>query len=145
MTRTRGRPGVTVARYMTATTILSPHPDDAVLSLWHVLAGPGEVAVVNVFAGRPAGSELGWWDALGDRGREVALYADLPHATHNGVPRWQPLSLNGARATEPPDVHSLSAAEAERKQEALERYRTQYHLLDERFSLSSRPEVLRYE
>src|SRR4051795_6418134 len=44
------------------TTILSPHPDDAVLSLWHVLTGPGEVSVVNVFAGEPEVTELGWWD-----------------------------------------------------------------------------------
>src|SRR5262245_36788460 len=50
---------------MTAATVLSPHPDDAVLSLWHVLAGPGEVRVVNVFAGEPPpGMELGWWDKL---------------------------------------------------------------------------------
>ncbi len=43
--------------------ILSPHPDDAVFSLWHMLAGPGEVSVVNVFAGAPTTDELGWWDA----------------------------------------------------------------------------------
>ena len=50
---------------MTATTILSPHPDDAVLSLWRTLAGPGEVRVVNLFAGAPNGSrEPGWWDRL---------------------------------------------------------------------------------
>jgi len=34
--------------------VLSPHLDDAVLSAWAVLTGPGEVAVVNVFAGLPA-------------------------------------------------------------------------------------------
>jgi LmbE family N-acetylglucosaminyl deacetylase len=45
--------------------ILSPHLDDAVLSCWHVLAGPGQVAVVNVFAGvPPAGAPVGWWDRL---------------------------------------------------------------------------------
>ncbi len=43
--------------------ILSPHPDDAVFSVWHLLAGQGEVSVVNVFAGAPATDELGWWDA----------------------------------------------------------------------------------
>ena len=43
--------------------ILSPHLDDAVLSCWHVLTGPGEVDVVNVFAGVPAGLEApAWWD-----------------------------------------------------------------------------------
>jgi hypothetical protein len=34
--------------------ILSPHLDDAVLSCWHLLTGPGEVEVINVFAGVPA-------------------------------------------------------------------------------------------
>jgi LmbE family N-acetylglucosaminyl deacetylase len=43
--------------------ILSPHLDDAVLSCWHVLAGPADVEVVNVFAGiPPAGAAPGWWD-----------------------------------------------------------------------------------
>jgi hypothetical protein len=44
--------------------ILSPHFDDAVLSCWHVLAGAGEVLVVNVFAGEPPAGTLGWWDEL---------------------------------------------------------------------------------
>lgn len=44
--------------------ILSPHFDDAVLSCWHLLAGPGEVLIVNVFAGEPAAGALGWWDEL---------------------------------------------------------------------------------
>ena len=46
-----------------ATVILSPHLDDAVLSCWHVLTQPGELVVVNVFAGVPAGLEgPAWWD-----------------------------------------------------------------------------------
>src|SRR5438477_159547 len=49
---------------MGTTVILSPHPDDAVLSLWHVLAGPGDVRVVNVFTGAPPGAGPGWWDEL---------------------------------------------------------------------------------
>ncbi len=44
--------------------ILSPHFDDAVLSCWHVLAGAGEVLVVNVFAAEPPAGALGWWDRL---------------------------------------------------------------------------------
>ena len=45
------------------TVILSPHLDDAVLSCWHVLTQPGEVTVVNVFAGIPTGlEEPAWWD-----------------------------------------------------------------------------------
>ncbi|HZO78493.1 MAG TPA: PIG-L family deacetylase [Solirubrobacteraceae bacterium] len=43
--------------------ILSPHLDDAVLSCWHVLTQPGEVAVINVFAGVPADVRgPAWWD-----------------------------------------------------------------------------------
>src|SRR6478672_8910310 len=48
---------------MAVTVILSPHQDDAVFSLWHVLTGPGEVRIVNVFAGVPTSKRLGWWDA----------------------------------------------------------------------------------
>ena len=48
-----------------AVTILSPHPSDAVLSCWHVLAADPDVRVVNVFAGEPSpGSDLGRWDRL---------------------------------------------------------------------------------
>jgi LmbE family N-acetylglucosaminyl deacetylase len=48
-----------------AAAILSPHLDDAVLSCWHVLAQPGDVIVVNVFAGVPASTAaLAWWDEL---------------------------------------------------------------------------------
>lgn len=43
--------------------ILSPHLDDAVLSCWHLLCGPGDVSVINVFAGSPPpGSGSSWWD-----------------------------------------------------------------------------------
>ncbi len=48
---------------MEATVIVSPHQDDAVFSLWHVLAGEGDVSVVNVFAGVPEPGRVGWWDA----------------------------------------------------------------------------------
>jgi LmbE family N-acetylglucosaminyl deacetylase len=45
--------------------ILSPHPDDAVLSLWHVLAAPEPVRVLNVFGGSPDGHRGDpWWDRL---------------------------------------------------------------------------------
>ena len=46
----------------TPVTILSPHFDDAVLSCWTVLSGPGDVHVVNVFGGQPAEGQSGWWD-----------------------------------------------------------------------------------
>jgi len=46
-----------------ATVILSPHLDDAVLSCWHVLAQPGEVEVITVFAGVPISlTAPAWWD-----------------------------------------------------------------------------------
>jgi len=49
--------------------ILSPHHDDAVLSCWHGLSGPGEVLVINVFAGIPGphGDDRAW-----DRGAGVS-------------------------------------------------------------------------
>ena len=48
-----------------AAVILSPHLDDAVLSCWHLLRGPGEVEVINVFAGSPApGTGASWWDEI---------------------------------------------------------------------------------
>ncbi|HLH66720.1 MAG TPA: PIG-L family deacetylase [Solirubrobacteraceae bacterium] len=50
---------------MTATVILSPHPDDAVLSCWHALSAKGEVTVINVFAAIPSpGQPLSWWDRM---------------------------------------------------------------------------------
>ena len=45
--------------------ILSPHFDDAVLSCWHVLDGPGHVKVINVFtAPPPGGAPTAWWGRL---------------------------------------------------------------------------------
>jgi LmbE family N-acetylglucosaminyl deacetylase len=45
--------------------ILSPHLDDAVLSCWHVLSQPGEVIVINVFAGVPTSRGApAWWDRV---------------------------------------------------------------------------------
>src|SRR6266511_2693747 len=43
--------------------VLSPHPDDAVLSCWHVIEG-GDATVVTVFAGVPEPGTSGWWDRL---------------------------------------------------------------------------------
>lgn len=60
-----------------STVILSPHLDDAVLSCWHVLTQPGDVLVINVFAGVPGKlDEPAWWDSYtgardsGERVRE---------------------------------------------------------------------------
>ena len=64
--------------------ILSPHLDDAVLSCWHLLDGPGEVRVINVFAGAPpAGAATGWWDresGSGDSARAVRTRIDEDRA-----------------------------------------------------------------
>jgi LmbE family N-acetylglucosaminyl deacetylase len=44
--------------------VLSPHPDDAVLSAWCRLCGPGDVVVVNVCAGIPPAGASGWFDPV---------------------------------------------------------------------------------
>jgi GlcNAc-PI de-N-acetylase len=44
------------------TLIVSPHPDDAVLSCWALLAGPEPVVVLDVFAGSPDPPVQGAWD-----------------------------------------------------------------------------------
>lgn len=50
------------------TVVLSPHLDDAVLGAFTVLAGPGEVVVVNVCDGvPPAGRASGWVRVCGGR------------------------------------------------------------------------------
>ncbi len=54
--------------------ILSPHFDDAVLDCWGVLAGPGEVEVVNVCAAAPGAGTLALWDSItgaGDSAQRV--------------------------------------------------------------------------
>lgn len=57
--------------------ILSPHLDDAVLSCWHLLCGPGEVGVINVFAGSPPpGTGPTWWDRLTGATDSVARMAE---------------------------------------------------------------------
>ncbi len=229
--------------------ILSPHFDDAVLSCWHLLVGPGEVLVVNVFAGEPPTGVLGWWDrfagasessaavrarvqedrralalagrtavnlpfldrqyrqgeqaaaeivealrgelapdariyapaSLGDhhpdhtavrsaalalhaQGADVTLYADLPHATMLGWPRWV---FNGEPSTQDraseqwasqleatgialermtPTTHRLDAYEYERKLEAVLAYATQIAPLQRVFgSPLEDPEVLGFE
>lgn len=46
-----------------AVVVLSPHLDDAVLSCWRVLTKPGELMVINLFTGVPAGLDTpAWWD-----------------------------------------------------------------------------------
>jgi LmbE family N-acetylglucosaminyl deacetylase len=48
-----------------STLVLSPHPDDAVFSCWHVLVGEADVRVLTIFAGVPAeGLEPPRWDRI---------------------------------------------------------------------------------
>jgi hypothetical protein len=226
--------------------ILSPHPDDAVLSLWHVLAGEEDVVVLNVFGGTPPpGAPAGWWDRLtgasdpatraGERaaedraalalagrepaelglpggqygeaplsvtplaglltdaapegtllapaaldrhrshavvrdaalelraeGREVVLYADVPHATVYGWPAWvtgaEPdarlrpeagwegaLAGTGLALGEPgAEVERLDPAKLARKREAVGAYRTQLPALEAQFGALD-DEVLGHE
>jgi hypothetical protein len=44
--------------------VLSPHWDDAVLDCWSLLAGEGELVVVNMFAGVPAPGRTGLWEEI---------------------------------------------------------------------------------
>jgi LmbE family N-acetylglucosaminyl deacetylase len=44
--------------------LLSPHFDDAVLDCWGLLCAPGELTVVNVFAGAPEGGGVTLWDSI---------------------------------------------------------------------------------
>jgi hypothetical protein len=44
------------------TVVVSTHLDDAVLSCWDVLAGPGEVTVVTVYTGGPDSDMTSEWD-----------------------------------------------------------------------------------
>jgi LmbE family N-acetylglucosaminyl deacetylase len=44
--------------------VLSPHMDDAVIDCWSVLTAPGELNVVNVFAGIPAAGHSTSWDRI---------------------------------------------------------------------------------
>lgn len=52
-----------LAMHADGITVVSPHLDDAVLSCWHLLDGPDDVEVVNVFTGVPAAEAPdGRWD-----------------------------------------------------------------------------------
>jgi hypothetical protein len=82
------------------TVILSPHFDDAVLSCWHLLAGAGEVLVVNVFAGEPATGALGWWDQLAGATDSAAAVRTRIEEDH------QALALTGRTAVNLPFLDS---------------------------------------
>lgn len=74
--------------------ILSPHFDDAVLSCWHVLAGVGEVLVVNVFAGEPPAGTLGWWDELAGASDSAAAVRTRVEEDRHALARIGRASVN---------------------------------------------------
>lgn len=53
--------------------LLSPHLDDAVLDCWSVLTAPGELNVVNVFAGIPPAGAVTGWDRIAGATDSAAL------------------------------------------------------------------------
>ena len=70
--------------------IVSPHPDDAVLSCWALLAKPEPVEVLDVFAGSPDPPRQGAWDlrcgfrdsaesSLARREEELRALEGTPH------------------------------------------------------------------
>ncbi|MDX6696982.1 MAG: hypothetical protein QOE65_379 [Solirubrobacteraceae bacterium] len=100
---------------MAAVAILSPHPDDAVLSLWHALTGPGEVTVVNVFGGSPEGHDGdGWWDRLTGAEDSVARMAERHAEDRAALARAgrEPTNLgflDGQYRRQPPGVAEIAA------------------------------------
>lgn len=104
---------------MPAPVILSPHPDDAVLSLWHVLTRPGPVRVLNVFGGPPEGDAGDrWWDRLTgaeDSAARIAERHDEDRAALAQAGR-QPEDLalpDGQYRDADPDPETIAAAIAE--------------------------------
>jgi LmbE family N-acetylglucosaminyl deacetylase len=108
--------------------VLSPHPDDAVLSVWHVLASAADVTVVTVFAGIPAPGVVTAHDtargaadaatlvrrrreedrrALAVAGR-APVHLDLPDIAYRAAGR---ADLQAAIAREPSAFIALVAAE----------------------------------
>ncbi|HVL96443.1 MAG TPA: hypothetical protein VM266_11340 [Solirubrobacteraceae bacterium] len=55
--------------------VLSPHLDDAVLSCWHVLSGPGDVTVANVFTAPPPDGVLTHYDRVAGASASAAMMA----------------------------------------------------------------------
>ena len=127
-------------------------------------AMPGDALVMAPAALGPHRDHLQARDLaleLHRRGMRVTLYADLPHATTYGWPAsvtgsgapayldaevyWETkLAGTGASVGEP-IVRELTEAELESKLDAVRCYRTQVTALDARYSILSRPDVLRYE
>ncbi len=99
------------------TIILSPHFDDAVLSCWHVLAGPGEALVVNVFAGEPPAGTLGWWDRLAGASDSAAAVQARIEEDHRA------LALVGRTAVNLPFLDSQYRQAAQAPEEIVEALR----------------------
>ena len=95
--------------------VLSPHPDDAVLSCWHLLTDPGDVMVINVFTAAPAAcsqAHPAWWDRLTgassspDRMRD-RLAEDAEALGHAGRKALHLGFLDGQYRTEEQSVHAI--------------------------------------
>jgi LmbE family N-acetylglucosaminyl deacetylase len=56
--------------------LLSPHLDDAVIDCWSIVTGPGDVRVVNVFAGVPRPGAVAYFDRLAGASDSAAHVRD---------------------------------------------------------------------
>ena len=67
------------------TVVLAPHPDDAVLSAWTVLTGPGVVSVLTVCSGVPPSGSLGSFDPLFAVTDSASLMEDRLREDHEAL------------------------------------------------------------
>jgi hypothetical protein len=96
--------------------LLSPHWDDAVLDCWSVLAGDGELRVMNVFAGFPPPGRLTLWDAItgaedsAERARERAAEDAVALASAGHEPLSLPFLDTQYRRSGPPTLRDIDDA-----------------------------------
>jgi LmbE family N-acetylglucosaminyl deacetylase len=67
------------------TVVLAPHPDDAVLSTWTVLTGPGVSSVLTVCSGVPPSGSLGSFDPLFAVTDSASLMEDRLREDHEAL------------------------------------------------------------
>jgi hypothetical protein len=100
--------------------VLSPHHDDAIFNCWSILDGPGDVRVVNVFAGSPPAGALSDWDRIcGARDSAAQVRARLEEdRAALALAGRLPLNLDFPdlvyrRSAPPPSLAAIDAALAE--------------------------------
>ncbi|MCW3067660.1 MAG: LmbE family protein [Solirubrobacterales bacterium] len=99
-----------------AALLLSPHWDDAVLDCWSVLAGDGELSVINVFAGVPSAGRLTLWDAItgaadsAERAAERTAEDAVALATAGRTPVGLPFLDAQYRRSGPPTLDDIDEA-----------------------------------